>query len=484
MSILYINIGKMAEIGVLVVSYGSRGASFVDALYRSEKYKIDLYIADKQRNPFNLERAREHKVIPDLNIKKIMDFAKQFKNRIDFGIVGPEGPIIDGIRDLIEDELNIPMICPTKEFALEESKLRQRLLMSECCPEANPEFRVFNKKDYGSKEEVRRDLFLWLDEMNNEVAVKPDRPGYGKGVGVWGDHFNTRKELWSHFLSIYENDSVIVEKKIDGEESSFQCFCDGKSIKILPDTRDYKRAFENDKGPNTGGMGCYKNTRDYLPFMNDNDRDEEERIVKRIFKYLRGNGRNDNLRGIPLYIAFIHSAEGVKILEINSRGGDPEIQTLIPLIKDDFADICFGMIDGNLKNLNISNKASVLIYKVPPTYGGFEDRFPEKVNKSEVGKEIDISEIKRLERIYDDDLKVYPGSMEIRDGKLYSLKSRTICCIGIADSIGEAREISLKAINSIKGGSLWYRNDIASKEHISRSIEHMRILREYGNGKG
>ena len=150
MSILYINIGKMAEIGVLVVSYGSRGASFVDALYRSEKYKIDLYIADKQRNPFNLERAREHKVIPDLNIKKIMDFAKQFKNRIDFGIVGPEGPIIDGIRDLIEDELDIPMICPTKEFALEESKLRQRLLMSECCPEANPEFRVFNKKDYGS----------------------------------------------------------------------------------------------------------------------------------------------------------------------------------------------------------------------------------------------------------------------------------------------------------------------------------------------
>ncbi len=468
----------MAEVGALVVSYGSRGVSYVDALYRSQRYKINLYIADKQRNPFNAERASEHKVIPDLDVNKIKDFAEQHKEKIDFGIIGSEGPIIDGVRDLIEKELDIPIICPTKEYALEESKLRQRIMMAECCPDANPDFRVYNKRDYSSQGEVKTDLYKWLDEMDNQVAVKPDRPGYGKGVGVWGDHFNNREELWSHFLSIYEHDSVIVEKKIDGEESSFQCFCDGRRIQALPDTRDYKRAFENDEGPNTGGMGCYKDVKDHLPFMTEADRREEEEKVGKIFKYLRGGEVNDGLRGIPLYVAFIHSAEGAKILEINSRGGDPEIQTVVPLIRDDFVDVCFNMIDGKLKGLNLRAKASVLTYKVPPNYGGFENRYPEKVRKTETGKEIDMKETEKLEKKYGDDLRVFPGSMEITEGgSIYSLSSRTVCCIGIAGSIEEARNISREATESIKGGALWYRNDIASKDHIENSINHMKNLR-------
>ncbi|MBU4265704.1 MAG: hypothetical protein L6243_02185 [Candidatus Altiarchaeales archaeon] len=805
----------MESVGILVVSYGSRAASFVDAFSRSSNYETKLFIADKQANPFNLERAEKHAVIPDLNSEKILDFAKANKDSIDFGIIGPEGPIIAGTRDLIEKETGIPLICPTKEFALEESKLQQRILLNECCPEANPRFKVFNKKEDGPASEVKNKLYSWLDELNNEVAVKPDRPGYGKGVGVWGDHFQSREELFQHFLTIYEHDSVIIEEKIDGEESSFQAFCDGRNIAVLPDTRDYKRAFENDEGPNcysedteiltedgwkkfnkldsndkaavfepktmaswfekpkkiywmrydgkmiqfrnrnvdllvtpnhrmlfqqrkgkkkifvteakdyqgehyiyqsskwqgndpeffvlpehdykfnrrfnelkikfkdwvrflgiylsegytskgksakrvhicqaenskhfsefkkilgklpfkfryekannkfrinstqlanylgqfgnshqkyvpsyiknasvntiveflksfclgdgdihygqmrfhtssrrmiddmqemfvktgfsgtitidkrnkmlnplnkktyparpvysiemrktnktsirkgnvkyinyngyvgcvtvstgfvivrrnnrvaisgnTGGMGCYKD-KEYLPFMKQSDREKEIEIVNKIFKKLKGDG-NPGLRGIPLYVAFMHSAQGPKILEINSRGGDPEIQTIMPLIQDDFVDVCYKMIEGNLGGLNLRQDSSVLIYKVPPNYGGYKEKFPAKVNESEAGTPIDLSRAKALSKKYGDNFRIYPGSMELRDGSNYALGSRTACCIGISDSVEQAREISLDVTNSIGGGALWYRNDIASREHIKRSVDHLEKLR-------
>lgn len=471
----------MAErVGILVVSYGSRAVSMVDAFSRSNNYDVELYIADKQRNPFNLKKAREHLVIPDLNIEKICDFSKRYKDRIDFGIVGPEGPIISGIRDLIEKETGIQMICPTKEFALEKSKVLQRNLLQKCFPEANPKFKVFRKEDYKSQNDMKKELYQWLDYLNNEVAVKPNRPGYGKGVGVWGDHFNTREELYQHFLSIYKEDSVIVEEKIDGEESSFQCFCDGRSIVELPETRDYKRAFEDDRGPNTGGMGSYKDSGEYLPFMKYEDREKEIEIVNKIFRKLKKDGENEGLRGIPFYVAFIHSSDGVKILEINSRGGDPEIINIIPILNDDFVDVCFDIIHGSLKKVRIEENATVLIYKVPVSYGGFSDIFPEKVNKEEISTPIDLTKAYRLCKEYKDKLRIYPGSMKLGDdGRNYAIGSRTVASLGIAKSIEEARDISLQGIKAITGGALWYRSDIASKEHIRKGIEHMRRLRSH-----
>ena len=97
--------------------------------------------------------------------------------------------------------------------------------------------------------------------------VKPDKPALGKGVGVWGDHFANREELFEHFMSNFKYGTVIIEEKIDGEESSFMAFCDGKHFITLPDTRDYKRAFDDDRGPNTGGMGSYKDVRRQIAFL-------------------------------------------------------------------------------------------------------------------------------------------------------------------------------------------------------------------------
>jgi len=468
----------MEKVGILVVSYGSREAAIIDAFSRSPSHKTDLYVVDKQKNPFNLKKAHEHAVVSDLNIEEIAKFVKKRKRKIDFGIIGPEKPIIEGIRDLIEHETHVPIICPTKEFAIEASKVAQRQLLNKVAPQANPRFRIFKPKDYKSLAALKRDVYTWLTTLKNQAVVKPDKPAAGKGVGVWGDHFNTREQLFEHFVANFQHGSVIIEEKIDGEESSFQAFCDGKHLVPLPETRDYKRAFDDDKGPNTGGMGAYKNSSDVLPFMTTADREKEIELVNKLFKELRKRADSTDLRGIPFYDAFIHNGKEPKMLENNSRPGDPEIQCLLPILKDDLVDVCYRILEGNLTKISLEKKAAVVIYKAPPNYGGYATAFPNRVNDKEANTPVDLSEAERLAAKHHDKMRVYPASIETReDGNTYALSSRAVCVVGTGESIEEARKTSMEGISAINGGALWHRNDIASKEHIARSIEHMNRLR-------
>jgi phosphoribosylamine--glycine ligase len=468
----------MEKVGILVVSYGSREAAMIDALARSRNYKAELYIADKQRNPFNLKKATKHIVIPDLDIEEICKFAEASKDRIDFGIVGPEKPIINGIRNLVEERTSIPIICPTKKNALEESKVRQRLMFEEIMPEVNPRFKVFDPKDYRNTEEVKRAVYGWLDELEDRAVVKPDKPTAGKGVGVWGDHFNTREQLFEHFMSNYQYGTVLIEEKVEGEESSFQAFCDGTHLVPLPDTRDHKRAFNSDKGPNTGGMGSYKDVGETLPFMTSAERARETEIVNRIFEKWKSNAPDPSgLRGVPMYVAFMHTGHQSKILENNSRPGDPEIINILPIIKDDFVEVCFKMLEGNLTRIELEKTATVVTYKAPPDYGGYAEAFPDLVKKAEIGGPVDLAKAYELSRKYGDRIRVYPASMELRDGETFALKSRAVGVVGMGEDIETARRISLEGMEAVEGGALWHRTDVASKQHIERSTRHMEALR-------
>ena len=466
----------MEKVGVLVVSYGSREVAMVDSFLRSKEYNVEVYVVDKQRNPFNVRKASKHVVIPDLNVKEICKFAEANKDLIDFCIVGPEKPIIDGVRDLVEARTGIPVICPKQKYAIEASKVQQRLLFERIAPEVNPRFKVFQPRDCGTIEGAKRSVDKWLDALGNNAVVKPDKPVAGKGVGVWGDHFTTREQLFSHFLSSFQYGAVIIEEKVDGEESSFQAFCDGKHLIPLPETRDYKRAFDSDKGPNTGGMGSYKDVSDKLPFMTLGDRTKEIEIVTRIFNEWKTED-DTALRGVPFYMAFMHTGKQPKILENNSRPGDPEIINILPILKDDFVDVCFKMLEGNLTRVELEKKATVLTYKAPPDYGGYSDVFPDKVIRSEIGNPVDLTKAYELTRKYGDGIRVYPASMELRDDGVYALKSRAVGVVGVGNSIEEARQISLEGMKAIDGGALWYRRDIASKEHIEKSKRHMEELR-------
>jgi len=460
----------LEEVGILVVCYGSRGVSIVDALTSSIEYKTNLFIVDKQRNPYNIKRSHDHVVIPDFDVKKIAMFADAHHDEIDFGIVGPEKPIINGIRDIVEKETKIPILCPTKKYAIEASKVSQRFLLEEVAPEINPRFKVFDPNDYSNSASVKEDLDHWLDELNNQVVVKPDKPAAGKGVGVWGDHFNNRTQLFNDFLLNFKYGKVIVEEKLIGEESSFQAFCDGEHLVPLPETRDYKRAFDGDKGPNTGGMGSYKDVGNVLPFMTNSDWDREIHFVNQLFHHMKGSKRNPDLRGIPFYVAFMHTASGPKVLEINSRPGDPEIMNILPIIKDDFVEVCLRMIEGELTRINLEDLATVVTYKVPPTYAGKE--------KTYTG-----SRIVNLRKAYslcdssDGRLRLYPGALELKNGKTEALSSRTVALVGIGKNIQVARQLSLEGIKAVEGGSLWNRRDIASREHIQKSVIRMNSLR-------
>jgi phosphoribosylamine--glycine ligase len=363
------------------------------------------------------------------------------------------------------------MICPTKQYAIEGSKASQRHLIEECCAEANPRFKVFHRSACTSAGEAKDAVWSFLDEIGNEVAVKPDRPAAGKGVGVWGDHFTTREQLFEHFWSICESGSdVLIEEKLEGEESSFQAFCDGKRIVALPDTRDYKRAFDSDLGPNTGGMGSYKAQEDWLPFLSKHDREEEERLVQKLFTALRGDSENEGLRGIPFYVAFMHTCEGAKILEINSRPGDPEIQNILPVLEHDFVDLCFRMIEGSLSRIDCAKQATVVTYAVPMDYGDYRRTYSGD-------RKVDLSGAYALKERYGDILRIYPGSMEVQaDGTTYALGSRTLCTVGIGETIDEAREVSLDGIRHING-ALWNRWDVGARHYIERSIRKMKDLR-------
>jgi phosphoribosylamine--glycine ligase len=458
-------------IGVLGISYGSRFACIAETLVRSQN-KVKLFVVDKQRNPFNLRLCEQtggkHVVAPELDVPKIVEFAKKYESEIDFGILGPEGPGIDGVRDAIESQTRIKMICPTRRYFIERSKVEQRELIEKAIPKANPRFKVFDPSLLQSEREAKEEFYRWLDEIGEKVAIKPDAPATGKGVGVWGDHFHSREEAFQeYFLPNLRKGKVIVEEKIEGEEFSLQFLTDGKNLIPTPCVRDYKRAFDWDLGPNTGGMGSYKDTGDLLPFMTQQDWDEAIEIAESVHRVLSGGG-NPELRGV-MYMGYIIGKDGVKVLEINSRWGDPEVMNVLPLLRQDFVEVCFKWLDGKLTKLEFEKLASVVVYATPLSYGGYATYTgPARVR---------LDDAERLKERCGECLRIYPGAMELREDGCYALRSRTVACVGIGEDLQEAREIAYSAIRKIDG-PLRHREDIALPEHIQRSIEKLRKLRE------
>ena len=150
---------------------------------------------------------------------------------------------------------------------------------------------------------------------------------------------------------------------------------------------------------------------------------------------------------------------------------------LLPIIKDDFVDVCLRMVDGNLMGVAMEKSATVLTYKVPSDYGGYAQAYPDKLNKASINTPVDLIKAEALAKKFGDKIRIYPGSMELRDGKNYALKSRAIGILGIGNSVEEARQISQEGAKAVTGGALWNRTDVASKQHIAKSIAHMDMLR-------
>ncbi len=437
---------------VLLVGNGAREHVIAETVLKSRHHpRLFSYI--KANNP-GIASLSDKVLIGDYgDLEEIKKFSKECN--IDFAIIGPEDPLNNGVVDSLL-EIGVPCVGPTKSLArLETSKSFTRDLLRKYNIPGNPKFEIFSSMD-GIED--------FLNELDG-IVVKPDGLTGGKGVWVQGDHFQTKKEALEYCRKLLaEHSSVIIDEKLEGEEFSLQCLCDGKTVVTTPPVQDHKRRFVDDKGPNTGGMGSYSSEDHSLPFMSPSDVAEGLAITQKVAEAIYKE-TGEYYKGI-MYGGFIITKNGVELLEYNARFGDPEAMNTLPLLKTDFIDLCGAIIEGTLYKLHIEfeKKATVCKYVVPKGYGLPKDHPDAKTTSSkiEVG---DVGEA-----------KLYYASVDKKDDGLYMTTSRAIGIVGIADSLDIAEQIAEEAVSAIKG-PVAHRSDIGTKELIERRILHMRDIK-------
>jgi len=255
---------------ILLLGHGAREHVIAETLKKNKD--VELYSYMKSKNPGITLLSEDCLVGSYSDLDKIKEFA--VKNKIDFAFIGPEDPLKDGVVDNLQEN-GIAAIGPTKLMSrLETSKSFTRELLSKYNIEGNPKFKVFNKDNFN-------DIGNFIDDLN-EIVIKPDGLTGGKGVKVQGDHFKTKEEAINYCKEVLESHhTVIIEEKLDGEEFSLQCLTDGKTVVGTPPVQDHKRAYEDDKGPNTGGMGSYSCENHLLPFLKKEHVEKALEITKK-----------------------------------------------------------------------------------------------------------------------------------------------------------------------------------------------------------
>ena len=428
---------------ILLVGNGAREHVIAETLKRNKDVK--LYSFMKSKNPGIAKLSEKFEIGDYSDLEKIKEFAE--KNKIDFAFIGPEDPLNEGIVDVLKED-GVESVGPTKNLAkLETSKSFTRKLLKKYNIEGNPLFKIFNNNNLN-------EINDFLNELN-EVVIKPDGLTGGKGVRVQGDHFNTKEEALDYCKEVLEtHESVIVEEKLDGEEFSLQCLTDGKAVIMTPPVQDHKRAFENDTGSNTGGMGSYSCENHLLPFLKKYHIDKALEITKKVADAIYEE-TGEYYKGV-MYGGFILTKKGIKLLEYNARFGDPEAMNVLPLLKTDFASICQSIIVQELEKIKIDfqKKATVCKYVVPE---GYPDK-PVKNEKVEVAKS--------------EKAKMYYASVEQKEDGLHMTGSRAIAFLGIGNSLEEAEKAAEEAVSNVKG-QVFHRKDIGTKVLIQKRINHI-----------
>jgi len=384
-----------------------------------------------------------------LDIDAIVKLACQ--ENIDFAIIGPEAPISAGVSDALI-QARIPCIAPSSNTGrIETSKTFTRRLLSKYSIPGNPVFKNF--------QDIQRIKDFVENKIGGNFVVKADGLKSGKGVFVMGDHFQTLDEGLKIAEDIIKSDGdVLVEEKFVGQEFSLMFFVDGKTIKAMPIVQDNKRAFEGDKGPNTGGMGSYSMEDHLLPFINKADVEFATSITQQIVDVIPEEC-GEYYKGI-LYGSFIKTRTGIKVIEYNVRFGDPEVLNVLPILKTDFLKICEGIIAGTLHVIPVkfSGFATVCKYIVPE---GYPDN-PVKNTK------VEIEEI-------DKEIKVYYSAIEKREEEYYLMGSRALAMVGVEVNLRKAELLAEEGCWRVKG-PVFYRKDIGTKDYIEEKIEMMEKL--------
>ena len=417
---------------ILLIGGGGREHALAWKLAQSPKVESILAAPG---NPGIAELPKCECVALNLDdLEKVADFAED--NGIDLTVVGPEATLVAGIADVFKRR-GLPVFGPSKAAAqLEGSKAFSKELMAKYdIPTAF--FKVCEDIETAK---------AYVEEKGAPIVVKADGLAAGKGVVV----AMTKEEALAAIDDmmgdqIFGNAGarVVLEEFMEGEEASLLAFTDGKTVVPMIAAQDHKRIFDNDEGPNTGGMGTYAPA----PVMTDVLRlKATERVLKPVVAAMAEEGTP--YQGC-LYAGLMINGDSVKVVEFNCRFGDPETQVILPLLDGDLADIMLACATGTLDEVEVAwhDKAAVCVVMASGGYPG----------KYENGKEI----TGLADANADEATVVFHAGTKAVDGKIVTAGGRVLGVTSVDKNIREARDRAYAAVEKVKFDQVFYRKDIA-----------------------
>ena len=341
---------------ILVIGSGGREHTICWALSKSPK--VDkIYCLPGNGG---ISEIAECVPISVMDFDSIVEFVDSHKD-IELTVVAPDDPLAGGLVDRLNEKGHRAFGPKANAAIIEASKAFSKYLMKKYgIPTANyEEFNDYeNAKDYVSKAKY-------------PLVVKADGLALGKGVIICNDVDEGLKAVKEMMIDSKFKDAgktVIVEEFMSGQEVSILSFCDGKTIVPMVNARDHKRAYDNDEGLNTGGMGTFSPSAIYTPEI---EKEVMNNIILPTLDAMNREGRT--FKGV-LYFGLMLTSDGVKVVEYNARFGDPETQVVLPRLKTDLADIFNAVVDGTLDKLNIewSDEACVCVVMAS---GGYPENY-------------------------------------------------------------------------------------------------------------
>jgi phosphoribosylamine--glycine ligase len=371
------------------------------------------------------------------DINSILNFAKE--KQIDLTVVGPELPLVLGIVDIFE-AAGLPIFGPSKSAAqLEGSKLFSKTMMEKYgVPTAK--FKVFNCSQEANK---------YIMELEPPYIIKADGLASGKGVFIaqsTSQAVAAISDILDKKIFGDAGQSLIIEEFIDGQELSVLAFTDGNVIIPLASAQDHKRAYDNDEGPNTGGMGAYSP----CPLIEHDDLTALiEQTIKPIIQGLKSEGIV--YRGL-IYAGLMISKKGPMVLEYNVRFGDPETQAIIPRLKDDIVPVFLQVANGALTQQSLSwdHKACISVVIAASGYPN------SKYEKGHVINGLELIDTSKAVAVFHSGTIRKDHSIIANGGRLFSVSA-------LGDTLKDAQVLVYKEINKIKMDKMFYRKDIGSK---------------------